>query len=196
MSLDFINRIKGTVTQTLLRNLLSDAGYRVVPLGVEEVLRELADISEEQYKQLNLALPLRKLPDFFVSNLGFTQSWLVEAKYRKSWNEQVRAELHGKLFAQVETWQPLILLIVLGESPDGGDWTCSFIRTVELSISAGELYARSETNSQGIPWLEIDWADFDKIQITFAQLSDTSSGLTIQKTVDFAKQLKLLGTKY
>ena len=39
--MQYINRLKGAVTQTLLKSLLEDAGYRIVPLGIEEVIREV-----------------------------------------------------------------------------------------------------------------------------------------------------------
>ena len=46
----FENRLKGNVTQTLISSLLEDAGYRIVPLGVEEVAR--SSRSNVQTKEL------------------------------------------------------------------------------------------------------------------------------------------------
>lgn len=81
--MDYKNRLKGAITQVLLKSLLEDAGYRIVPLGIEEVLRELSSLEQEHYKQLNLPPALRKLPDFFVADMEFKKTYLVEVKYRK-----------------------------------------------------------------------------------------------------------------
>ena len=88
--MQFANRIKGSVTQTLLRALLEDGGYRIVPFGIEEVWRDLALLNEAEYEGLKLPRTLRQLPDFFVANQSFDLTWLVEVKYRKEPALQIR----------------------------------------------------------------------------------------------------------
>src|SRR5688572_19535038 len=112
--MDFKNRLKGTVTQTLLKALLEDAGYRVVPLGIEDVIREVTGLPIANYEALNLSFTLRKLPDFFVADRTFGKHWLVEVKYRKQWDKQTRESLGKEMLKQVAQWQPILLVVFLG----------------------------------------------------------------------------------
>jgi hypothetical protein len=106
--MNFSNRLKGHITQALLKALLEDSCYHIVPLGIEEVIRKLSVLDEEKYKELKLPRILRKLPDFFVSDEPFTKSWLVEVKYRKSWDEFTKSALRGEIYNQVKDWGPYI----------------------------------------------------------------------------------------
>lgn len=118
--MDYTNRLKGSVTQALVRSLLTDAGITVVPLGIEEVIRELSDLTEEKYLTLSLPEPLRRLPDFFAVNSERTQSWLIEVKFRKQWSNDTREALGKKLTEQVKAWNPIYLVLFFGESPSKG----------------------------------------------------------------------------
>lgn len=66
--MEYSNRLKGSVTQALLKSLLADAGYRVVPLGIEEAIREVTSLDKERYSALELPSVLRKMPDFFIAD--------------------------------------------------------------------------------------------------------------------------------
>ena len=94
--MEYRNRLKGALTQALLKSLLADAGYRIVPLGVEEIIREVTVLDREKYLKLGLPTILREIPDFFVADASMDSYWLVEVKYRRAWNEQTRGFLqHG-----------------------------------------------------------------------------------------------------
>src|SRR6266542_3865028 len=116
--MNYTNRLKASVTLVLLKTLLEDAGYRIVPLGIEAVLREVASLPKEDYLKLGLPIQLRKLPDFFVANHAIDKSWLVEVKYRKRWNEEVQESLEVEIKEQVKTWHPLFLMIFVGYSEE------------------------------------------------------------------------------
>lgn len=102
----YSNRLKGSITQALVRSLLIDAGITIVPLGIEEVIRELSDMPQKQYNALNLPYPLKTLPDFFAINVDRLESWLLEVKFRRTWNSDVQDELYYTLYEQVKSWSP------------------------------------------------------------------------------------------
>ena len=95
------------MTQTLVKALLEDAGYRTIPLGVEEVIREVSVLSPIDYSGLELPTVFRKMPDFFVADEDISKAWLVEVKYRKVWDDEVRRKLGEQIFEQVKVWKPL-----------------------------------------------------------------------------------------
>ena len=78
--MSFIPRLKGKITQSVLESLLAHVKYRVVPLGIEEVVRDVTTLSGEKYAELNLSTTLRNLPDYFVAKSDLKKTWLVEAE--------------------------------------------------------------------------------------------------------------------
>ena len=50
----FDRRIKGAITESLVKTLLEDSDYRVIPLGIEEVVREVISLDEDEYRSLEL----------------------------------------------------------------------------------------------------------------------------------------------
>jgi hypothetical protein len=186
----YSNRLKGSVTQALVRSLLSDAGISVVPLGVEEVVREISELDIKQYQSLNLPLSLRKLPDFFAVNLDRTQSWLIEVKFRKTWNAAVRDELGKTLGEQVRYWEPLYLILFWGETPSKiPSQPSSWVKAVRLGWHSNELWA--ETDFASYKWSQIEWRDLDRIQDVFPQLNsrDAWDTATLHLTIAVSKGL-------
>lgn len=57
--------LSGHLVATVIEVLLVDAGYQVIPLGIERVVRELRTADAQRYHQI--APPrLRSMPDFLV----------------------------------------------------------------------------------------------------------------------------------
>ncbi len=107
--------------------LLVDAGYQVIPLGVERTIRELRAVSQERF--LKLAHPrLRSMPDFFVLDLDAEKSWLTEVKYRPY--------LHHRLIEDLEViqreWAPFTLILAVREVPDEWEATIRHVRVFEI----------------------------------------------------------------
>jgi hypothetical protein len=153
--MEFANRLKGAVTQVLLKALLEDGGYRIVPLGIEEVIRELTMLSEEKYKALKLPAILRKLPDFFVSDESLGNSWLVEVKYRKEWNNQTRESLGKAIRPQVADWNPLYLMVFLGSpAKQDEEIPSSWMGLLRLSIVHREVCAIDNDGKPYAKWSE------------------------------------------
>ena len=107
--------------------LLYDAGYQVIPTGIERSLRELRSVDRDRY--IKLAHPrLRTTPDCFVLDLEGGNSWLTEVKYRRYMSERLLKGLEEIR----QTWSPYVLVLVLAEPPE--EWTgdVSHIRAFEI----------------------------------------------------------------
>lgn len=166
--MNYTNRLKGSVTQALVRALLTDAGISVVPLGIEEVIREVSELDAEQYLRLGLPDTLRKLPDFFAANRDRTKSWLLEVKFRSTWTDEVSQQLYVGLKEQVATWNPLHLILFFGDTPSlFPKQPSSWIRVAKL-IWQGDLFVETEKGPKH--WFEVDWKEYSRIQDVFPEI--------------------------
>lgn len=196
--MDFKNRLKGSVTQTLLKALLEDAGYQIVPLGIEEVIREVKTLSGSEYTKLGLPDVLRKMPDFFIADKNFTETWLIEVKYRKQWNEGTRTALKHEIEPQVKIWQPVYLVLFLGEPARETDTPASSIGVLRL-IHIDEQLACSwfkksiltdEVKESITLWDSIEWGTFHRFQDVFREVGAQWENSTLIKALSILKSLK------
>lgn len=168
----FANRLKGGITQTLIRTLLQDGGYRIVPLGIEEVIREVSVLPQESYLKLSLPRVLRSMPDFFVAQEDMQRTWLLEVKYRKKWNDRVRDELGVQIGEQVRAWGPLHLIVFLGTAgKQNADLPSSWFGVLKLQCTKGSLEALGTDGNPYAKWGEITWKHFHRVQDFFDALS-------------------------
>lgn len=189
--MDYPNRLKGSVTQSLVRALLSDAGLSVVPLGIEEVIREMAGLDVQRYAALGLPMQLRKMPDFFVANADRSKSWLVEVKFRRTWDDRTRDELLETLSEQLKCWSPLLLIVFWGETPSRfPNQPSSWIKAAKLTWEEGELWIH-KTDGYKILWRECTWTDLDRIQDVFIELNsrDTWNAAVLELTIQVSRGL-------
>jgi len=159
--MEYTRRLKGAITQTLLKSLLEDAGYRIIPLGIEEIIREIKVLSKKQYLSLGLPKNLRKLPDFFVADRKISKVWLLEIKYRKSWNPTTRKILEPGLKQQVKEWNPLYVMLFLGEPYKNKESPIYSMRVARLSIHNQQLYFTDKSGAK-VRWNEACWSDFSR----------------------------------
>jgi hypothetical protein len=191
--MNYTNRLKGSVTQVLLKSLLEDAGYRIVPLGIEAVLREVASLPEKDYLKLGLPIQLRKLPDFFVSNNAIDKTWLVEVKYRKKWNAKVKKLLGAEIREQVRTWNPLFLMIFLGHSAEDPNSSPIYhMRIAKLIWDEKEGVLTQREDGMTCSWENSQWKYFLRVQDVFDDCKTKAKWeeQTIEKTKDLAIKLK------
>ncbi|MCX4030128.1 hypothetical protein H0A36_30070 [Endozoicomonas sp. SM1973] len=106
--MDFINRLKGNLTETVVKALLVDEGYRVIDSGIEHLVRETTCLTQNEYLDLGFSDQLRKMPDFIVLNKEQTKSHLIEVKYRTWWDFQLIHDLRE----QVAFYKRIILVCV------------------------------------------------------------------------------------
>lgn len=192
--MEFSNRIKGQLTQSIVRVLLEHAGYRVKSVGIEEIADELRSLSREEYLALELPPFYRTLPDFFVTTRNKTKQWSLEIKYRNAWNNAVRLELHETLRQQTKQVGSIYLWLMVGHPATeiGGKYPSDWFRIVQLSLSdSGTLLASDGYNKK--PWKDIEWSDFGKIQEVFPLLNYQYREKTLARTIEI---LRLLGDLY
>ena len=189
----YTNRLKGSVSQALVRSLFSHSGMIIAPLGIEETIREVAELPLEQYVALDLPVALRKLPDFFVTNFERTQHWLVEVKYRSAWSDECKSELGEALRIQAETWNPLVAIIFLGQSDSHfPNQPNSWIRAVRLRTGPGGLeFWDARTTGGFVSWGLADWLKFERVQDVFPALNsrDIWSSDALHSTLQVSKNL-------
>lgn len=201
--MDFKNRIKGSITQTLVKALLQDAGYHIISLGVEEVIREVAALPLSEYKQLELPHVLRKMPDFFVSDQYVERAWLVEVKYRKEWNDRTRTKLGKDIYEQVKSWSPLFLIIFLGTSTKpNNENPANSIGVIKLEYDNGKIVhkweKRKPLTKNEVPeivttdWDDISWGNFSRFQDIFLDVSTRWESQTILQAFNILKSLKAI----
>jgi len=189
--MEYTNRLKGAVTQTLLKSLLEDAGYRIVPLGIEEVIREFKVLDKKEYLSLGLPDNLRKLPDFLVTNRKVSKAYLLEVKYRRSWNQRTRKSLEQQLKIQVKVWNPLYFMLFLGEPYKQKELPIYWMRVTRLSIRNQQLYFSNRSGVK-VRWNKACWSDFSRVQDVFKNLDDQWEDQTIEKTKVLLHTLKQL----
>ena len=128
MAIEFASLLKAQITQSLVKALFERAGYRVSRLGVEELYAEVIHLSEEQYLSMGLPLALRYLPDLLVADQALNTVYLVEVKYRRTFNEESMRSLYEKLKRQREFWPQSYGVIIVAEP--GGRFHQDHIRIV------------------------------------------------------------------
>lgn len=136
--------LKGHITASIIKTLLSDAGYQVIPFGVENVLRELSYLNADEYIGVAEHLEtVRFMPDFFVLDAESNTGKLVEVKYRAS----LKGYSGGKLvegMSNYKNWLPIHLILFLNDTT-GMEWgteQLKHIRVFEITQDELELMKR------------------------------------------------------
>lgn len=199
--MSFDTRLKGKITQGLFQTLLEDVKYRIVPLGIEEVIREVQAVEAAEYSKLELSTTLRRLPDFFIALPDLSKSWLVEVKYRKSWNDWTRDQLGDQLREQVRQWMPLYLVVFIGEAARPNETPASNLGVFKAVIQDNQLgiirrgpngnSSSEETRDieKFIPWKEVTWNHILRFQDVFSDVSERWEDQTLIKAIKVMKGL-------
>ncbi|MGE4545983.1 MAG: hypothetical protein AB7D06_17985 [Pedobacter sp.] len=116
--MEFSNIVKGQVTQTLVKTLFEESGYRVERLGIEELIRDVKKLDKESYKALSLPNSLRKIPDLFITDACMDNAWLVEVKYRRRLDKRNTQSLCKVLQNQYAFWPDTYVILINGDSID------------------------------------------------------------------------------
>jgi hypothetical protein len=134
------NALPGHLVAAVFEVLLVDAGYQVIPTGIERTLRELQTVPVETY--INLVPPrLRSAPDFFVLDIETQLVRLTEIKFR----QYLHPALCDDLRATQQDWAPFTLILAVAEPPK--EWT-GLVRhikvfTVEPNTRLDERFLRT-----------------------------------------------------
>jgi hypothetical protein len=150
--------LSGHLAATVIEVLLVDAGYQVIPLGVERIIRELRTADADRFR--GVAPPrLRSLPDFFVIDPDSNQGLLVEVKFRRY--------LHSKLVEDIgavqEHWAPLTLVLAVAEAPEEWMGAVRHLRVFKIEpraqLTRAYFTSHGERMQEAFPRLAPKWPD-------------------------------------
>ena len=166
MPIPIDNALPGHLVASVFEVLLIDAGYQVIPTGIERTLRELRTVPVDAYIHL-VPTRLRSVPDFFVLDLEAGDSWLTEIKLR----QYLHPALCDKLRATQEEWAPFTLILAVEEPPS--EWT-----GIVRHIKAFRIQAETRLDD------EFFKNDGRRLQDVFGRLAERWEDGTIQKAQD------------
>lgn len=118
MGIPLDSRIKGAIALEVVSAILLDAGFRILRLGVEELIPSIKTASQQAYRKLALSRTLTSTPDLLVIAPGDEGSVVTEVKFRARWTPEVRQRLFesAALVEQVRRWGPLYLVVAIGDT--------------------------------------------------------------------------------
>jgi hypothetical protein len=181
MTLEFSNVLKGVVTQTLLKALLERGGYRVTRLGIEELFAEVKHLDLQQYLRLQLPIQLRSLPDLLVAELDMSHVFLVEAKFRRRFDEAAAQSISAELKQQQEHWPQSYAVIMISEPfVSEGKFHQDYIRV----LRPGEMHKL--TGAQLTPAER--WEGLSHLQRVFTHFNNEKYIYDVQKAADTLTQ--------
>jgi len=167
------NALKGHTICSIFETLLVDAGYHVVPFGIERVIREVRPLHAEDY--LSVMKPwqnLRSMPDLFVLDLEKKKGWLTEVKYKKKLSRAIVKEFDK----YKQTWGPFNIILALSTPPSSWTGEVKHIRVFEVNKN-------TELNS------EFFEDNGKRIQDVFKRLGERWEELTILKAQEMISNI-------
>ena len=180
--MDFEYRLKGSITETIVKAIFTDDGYRVIDSGIEHLVREVTCLSQKGYLDLSFSKGLRNLPDLIILNKLQTKAHLVEVKYKQKWNDLLIRETEE----QVKYFKEITLVCVNG-SPETSSTEISgatHLRAMQLKYE-NDLYQARKYKSSGsdkvgiFEWItiaadtRIDWWDLAPMQFVFDEMTSS-----------------------
>ncbi len=141
------NALKGHTICSIFETILVDAGYHVVPFGLERVIREVRPLHAEDY--LSVMKPcqnLRSMLDLFVLDLEKKKGWLTEIKYR----EKLFKSIVNEFKKYESTWIPYHIVLALSKPPDSWAGEVNHIRVFEVNKSTSLDMEFFESNGKRI----------------------------------------------
>lgn len=170
--MDFAKRIKKEMAEGIIRAILEDAGYRVIDAGLEKHTRELSCLSAEEYRALRYPASMRHLPDFTVMNREQTEKFLVEVKYRSTWNKAIFEDVKE----QVRSLEEIVLVSIYANAPDpqslGEYRPARFIRCCGLKWEGG-AYKMERRHNGATTWVDVDDVeDNDRLWWSMARMGN------------------------
>ena len=158
LGLHFSSKVKGQITQSLVKVLFERAGYRVMRLGIEEMFSEIVHLDKDQYFQLGLPDQLRYLPDLLIASPEITTASLVEVKFRSVFNQETASDLYRVLSRQFNYWPSALCVLLIGESClEDGRFHQDYIRVVDqdhlIHLNSSYWPGYSETDQRTEPQL-------------------------------------------
>ena len=189
--MDFDNKLKGNLTEIISSSIFEDAGYRVVPLGVEKVVRESTTLDHEEYTKLNFSKTLRSMPDLLVTEVDMSNAWLVEVKYRKTFlSFKSCLKLKKILNEQAKRWGAFYVLLYVGKQASNmSSFSGSYCGVIKLDSKNDLLHFERKNSSKLIDWGSLDWKHFSRVQDVFKKVAKAKKNSPVEKSIRITKAL-------
>jgi hypothetical protein len=194
MTIQFSSLLKGRLTESTVMALFERAGYRVTRMGVEELFSEIKQLELSAYQKLALPNQLRTLPDLLVSDPEITQAFLVEVKFRRSFDQATAQSLYDALTEQRRSWPESYAVVALGTPMTAnGHYHQDHLRVIGPN-EEGRLIAAPEMwpHDDAIERMEWLWSGFQQLQHVFVKFKQSAgnedSGKANQRNADFITQ--------
>lgn len=170
--MDFERRLKGYIAETLVESLLTDAGYKVLRIGLEKRVLDHPSLTvNDDYTIVPKAI--RTMPDFMV--LGDERPHVVEIKYRGDWRS-ARGDLAEKIGTQLELYPGMKVVVCCGRGdPDGH--ARHHLKVLSPVLLNGVVHHRSGKDAS--PLGETEWAHLTNLTAAFPKLRDTKASGTL-----------------
>lgn len=188
--MEFNSRIKKEMTEGIVRAILADAGYRVIGLGIENVVRETECLTVLEYAGLDFPKVMRSLPDLLIMDKEQTEKHLVEVKYRSSWSSTIFDEINE----QVHLFKELILVFLNSTPPISEGRSLSpgsYLRCCKVRSNDGilEAYLYAYGSMAWVPRTKINdsagqWWGLRPIQDVLPKVNEAKDEQTLLKAVD------------
>lgn len=138
MGIPLDSRIKGAIALEIVSAILLDAGFRILRLGVEELIPSIKTASQNAYRKLDLSRTLTSTPDLLVIAPGEEGSVVTEVKFRARWTAETRTRLFetAALVEQVRRWGPMYLVIAVAQSPKSRSTISDHLRVMAVRYDA------------------------------------------------------------
>ena len=135
--------------QALVATLLEYARYRVLRLGVEEIVSEVRSLQTGPGLHLHLPPRLAALPDLLVVDQASGDASMLEVKFRRCVDDASAKRLAGSLRQQFEWWPEATAIIITAEPP--GAASARYQDYVRL-VRPGDLPAFTSDTPLGQRW--------------------------------------------
>jgi hypothetical protein len=136
---NLITDAKGRFAETIVSTILEYAGYRVLRLGVEEMVSEVkAGVARGEWA-LRLPEQLSAAPDFLVVDPRSGECTLLEVKFRRMFDDEAARELHARLTRQVGYWPGMVTAIICAHRPEVSSASRPDIRSHIRCLRAEDL---------------------------------------------------------
>ncbi|WP_111642266.1 hypothetical protein [Marinimicrobium alkaliphilum] len=149
----FFTDAKGRFAETVISTLLEHAGYRVLRLGVEELVSEVKAGVSRGEQALVLPDQLRTAPDFLVVDPVSGNTTLLEVKFRRRFECDVAAKLHTLLQRQENYWPGFVSVFLCPNPPGFNDSSKETdIRQFVRCLKASDLNRLIEPHERLTKW--------------------------------------------
>jgi hypothetical protein len=108
------NMLKGRMAESLVQDLLQEAGNQVYRFGYEAILQNLTQVERVFDGHGEMGEKIRSIPDFLVVNKK-GEPFFIEVKFR--WHQEWHEEDFKKLDNLKKFWQPIIIFVNCYEKP-------------------------------------------------------------------------------